>query len=422
MPYQSNNHNYDIPKDNESGWGDTLQATLEALDDDVIIKDTKTNRPAGPDSDTWFLATDEPTLYHYNGTSWQTVAGVGTSTEPLAGTAYREAVQTENLSAYRGDRPWASERRSWRHRRLPLGQNWNRFGTDKPIITPEMMPDPYDDFVADAHLFGLDGRTYLAFEVKGQSAGGDTWIAELDVSYNPDSTISSVSVDLIEDGNPAINPPSHQSFPFMDRVGDIVYITASGGETAGVPHLYKCSISDFRNHNFASGFSHVRPLVEPTGNTGPDGDWNADFHADPAWVTRNGYHFLFVSTGRTSDHVILGIWHTDDRENGEMVLHPDSPLDFEMSNNTTATFPLDLGNHLVLWDQRVDYRQVSELTTDGIDIGPAKPALRSAGLNQEQGSVHSLSVARDGPAWLGIYDALDSNNTWQIFAASQPVN
>lgn len=203
----------------------------------------------------------------------------------------------------------------------------------------------------------------MSFEVQSTTTftSPDTWIAKLDVSYSDAGEITDVTVDLLKDGNPAIASSTSQSFPFLDRVGDTIYITAAGGETHHDPNLYKISIVDFLNHNFASGIEYVRSLVSHTENTDPDGNWNGDFHSDPCWINRGEYQFLFVSLGRTSDkhHNIHGVWYTKDRENGDLTLHPDAPIHFGPYSDHVVGFPLDLGRDILMWDQRIDVRRIT---------------------------------------------------------------
>lgn len=69
------NHGYDKPEVNadDDVWGDLINSTIDALDDDVVIKDTFANRPAAGTANRWFLATDRLELYHDTGSAWDRV-------------------------------------------------------------------------------------------------------------------------------------------------------------------------------------------------------------------------------------------------------------------------------------------------------------------------------------------------------------
>lgn len=81
-------HGWEYPGDGYDeaapSWADIIQAIIEDdIDDEVILKDTFTNRPAASTEDRWFLATDRDTLYYDDGSNWRTVGGTGTDSNPI---------------------------------------------------------------------------------------------------------------------------------------------------------------------------------------------------------------------------------------------------------------------------------------------------------------------------------------------------
>lgn len=75
MGKRTTNHDFYKPTKDEEGWERKKNGDWDDVDVGLIVKDTKQNRPADPPADTWFLAVDEPTLYHYDGSAWQSIAG-----------------------------------------------------------------------------------------------------------------------------------------------------------------------------------------------------------------------------------------------------------------------------------------------------------------------------------------------------------
>lgn len=82
MPQSTDYHDWTIPvphtesDDDKDQWGDILVSVLDdEVDEDVILKDTKANRPDPGVADRWFLAVDEtpPGLYLDDGASWITI-------------------------------------------------------------------------------------------------------------------------------------------------------------------------------------------------------------------------------------------------------------------------------------------------------------------------------------------------------------
>lgn len=82
MPQSTDYHSWTYPvlhtesDEDEDQWGDLLNVLIEGdLDEQVVLKDAKANRPAAGTSDRWFLATDEspPGLYLDDGQSWITI-------------------------------------------------------------------------------------------------------------------------------------------------------------------------------------------------------------------------------------------------------------------------------------------------------------------------------------------------------------
>lgn len=82
MPNQTDYHAWSYPtphtesSEDEDEWGSILNTLIEGdLDEQVILKDTKANRPAAGTADRWFLATDQspPGLYLDDGTQWLTI-------------------------------------------------------------------------------------------------------------------------------------------------------------------------------------------------------------------------------------------------------------------------------------------------------------------------------------------------------------
>lgn len=115
MTYNTDNHSYSVPDKGDNNWHTPYQNAFDELDTDIIIKDVFSNRPADPEADTWFLATDRKILYRYDGTSWDDIAGVGTASDPIPEIHATKTVtddlefdaeQPQDVSGSRSDNIW----------------------------------------------------------------------------------------------------------------------------------------------------------------------------------------------------------------------------------------------------------------------------------------------------------------------------
>jgi hypothetical protein len=94
MTTNTDNHEWPVPEDGQEPyltangewrtWGDDLQETLFALDEAVVLKGTKSERPAAGTEGRWYLAYDEPVIYYDDGSAWQTVAGTGATADTVS--------------------------------------------------------------------------------------------------------------------------------------------------------------------------------------------------------------------------------------------------------------------------------------------------------------------------------------------------
>ena len=74
--------------------------TVDTLDELAVETDTIANRPASGDyDDELYLATDQQILYQWDATAsdWDAVAGTGTSSNPVPGTTYLNALEAGGL-------------------------------------------------------------------------------------------------------------------------------------------------------------------------------------------------------------------------------------------------------------------------------------------------------------------------------------
>lgn len=67
------NHGYKKQDKGDEDWHVPLNETLDLLDDDVIIKGLKKNRPVAGKEDRMFFATDENRIYYDDGSMWNLV-------------------------------------------------------------------------------------------------------------------------------------------------------------------------------------------------------------------------------------------------------------------------------------------------------------------------------------------------------------
>lgn len=111
MADPTENHGYDKPEVGGSSgtWGSELNTIIDSLDVDVALTDTFGNRPADPPEGTWFRATDRKILYQYEGGSWEAIAGVATSANPLP-EQYVSELTTESLVDADDDSAWETLR------------------------------------------------------------------------------------------------------------------------------------------------------------------------------------------------------------------------------------------------------------------------------------------------------------------------
>lgn len=102
MVNSTTNHSFQLFQDGEEPW--EHRTDLKKLDWKVIIKDTKANRPASPTSGTWYLATDEPAMYHYDGSAWNHVAGDDLQGNGLTNVgSLNGSVTTSTISNFEGN-------------------------------------------------------------------------------------------------------------------------------------------------------------------------------------------------------------------------------------------------------------------------------------------------------------------------------
>lgn len=78
MVTQTSNHGYQRPEPggDHDQWGELLNQTIDALDIDVLIRDTRANQPDPGQEGRWFLPTDElpnAPLEYDDGTAWVTI-------------------------------------------------------------------------------------------------------------------------------------------------------------------------------------------------------------------------------------------------------------------------------------------------------------------------------------------------------------
>lgn len=77
MVRQTQYQGYDVPESGDPDYFSTLDTLFDAIDTDVLIKDTSGARPSSPDDEVWFLATDDdpPTLSYFDGDQWHGIGG-----------------------------------------------------------------------------------------------------------------------------------------------------------------------------------------------------------------------------------------------------------------------------------------------------------------------------------------------------------
>lgn len=107
MPQNADYHtswSYPTPhtESDEDQWGDILNTLFEdELDEAVILKDTKANRPSAGTADRWFLATDEspPGLYLDDGAQWVTIwDGDADTLDGYEGSAFGALSEAETVT------------------------------------------------------------------------------------------------------------------------------------------------------------------------------------------------------------------------------------------------------------------------------------------------------------------------------------
>lgn len=77
-PKTTDYHDWSYPEEGESGWDTIVNSWIENdVDEEVIKKDTKANRPAAGTTGRWFLATDEPNIYLDDGDTWIQITNQG---------------------------------------------------------------------------------------------------------------------------------------------------------------------------------------------------------------------------------------------------------------------------------------------------------------------------------------------------------
>jgi hypothetical protein len=67
-------HGITKPAFEKDPWDHDYYDLIDKIDNELILKDTISNRPSSPPNNSWFLATDEDILYYYDG-SWRVIAG-----------------------------------------------------------------------------------------------------------------------------------------------------------------------------------------------------------------------------------------------------------------------------------------------------------------------------------------------------------
>lgn len=75
MVRNTTNHGWPVQEDGDEDYELTFDKLVNQIDEEVIIKDTLSNRPSAGTAGRWFLATDGPTLYHDDGTTWTIIGG-----------------------------------------------------------------------------------------------------------------------------------------------------------------------------------------------------------------------------------------------------------------------------------------------------------------------------------------------------------
>lgn len=100
MARNTTHHAWPFPEAGDTDYADTLDTFADTLDVDVVLKDTKTNRPAAGTADRWFLATDEPELYYDDGSSWTQITNQSDASGTISGDNFEAAQSTSTPYAY----------------------------------------------------------------------------------------------------------------------------------------------------------------------------------------------------------------------------------------------------------------------------------------------------------------------------------
>jgi len=105
MTRHTTNHDWPAPEaeDPGSAYVSAFDTLIDALDDEVILKDTGANRPGASTPNRWFLATDDRILYRDNGTSWDVIAAANPADLDGSGGTAGDTLVTDGTSI-----SWAS--------------------------------------------------------------------------------------------------------------------------------------------------------------------------------------------------------------------------------------------------------------------------------------------------------------------------
>lgn len=87
MVRNTTHHSWPFPDHGDQDYEFTFDDFVDTLDVDVVLKDTKANRPAAGTAGRWFLATDELHIYYDDGSTWNQVTGSTSEYQAADGTA-----------------------------------------------------------------------------------------------------------------------------------------------------------------------------------------------------------------------------------------------------------------------------------------------------------------------------------------------
>jgi hypothetical protein len=173
--------------------------TVQLLDEIGVEKDIKTNRPAGTYDNELFFATDERILYRYetDDSSWNVIAGFGTSSSRIPETIYINEVDLNKLNtadvqnAGSGEVPVAQGDGTFTMEAQTGGQTEYRVSGTTALQASEYYSDPVylqpDEKIQLVRISAslTDGSTDSNVYIRQYEPDGNTVHAEWPIDSNP---------------------------------------------------------------------------------------------------------------------------------------------------------------------------------------------------------------------------------------------